>query len=812
VHEQAKKFIKATTLLLSSHPSLFFIPADIHNKKMSNQNSIPAPPLKKHLGRIRMADGYWVSERPCHYILTYYACCGHVITHFTHRPECVRGEASPSFRVPHCHIYCENVIKKLGDSDCHAFDGSYPLHETGLMHNNHPRICPDSKSKTCQQSVCEAKVVRERCDTCGGGHPGFEIAPGKLCHWLALEMQYKAALHDSYFSIIRERRRKSWYKQFALFMEIYGNHMNGDDRPIAYDPDDRRGFLKDVTEDERSTLQEEEWSCPICAEGLDQGGEVVILPDCKHIFHSECVITWFGYHGPSVRNGATGRSVKEGPTTCPMCRKEWEKLIGVPSWDDPKYVGVNGYAEYRGGFKPFKASDYGFPETEDLELPTNKDTEEDLDELNDADVESIFPPDHHPRSKSPIYGGSVLEIFRRSSTQNSQSFYDPGYSLPPASENPFARGGQPVQALQSSATAGMFSTRLPPFVSRQQIPSSQPISSLGNRSSPNARQEPRRAETSRSNLFSSARRPPPTRPWSGVTPRNPFAQTRLSFSEGHALVEYSRLLEERNGVRNTALAPRQNSGQQEASNRATHPRLRQQNDTQGSTSQNRFTQVINTLPTTPLVHPHARDTILGVRFANGLPSETTVVNEFGVVSERTVTRSNFLSDYRGNFYKAEIMKKPGWNFAGNPATTTTGRFTALNLEYVADYDHTDRFPSTWESDPLFIAFAQRFREETNTTITQGNNGYNGLASQTGLFQSAESAEPLSLSFADQQRNLIPATTPNEQQSLRSDISAVSSWLFAQHSRLSNSPTGSSEDPMDIEDPSGWDYGNVESQR
>jgi hypothetical protein len=101
-------------------------------------------------------------------------------------------------------------------------------------------------------------------------------------------------------------------------MELFGNDMSPESRPVLYDPENRNGFLKEVTAEERRDMQAdstEGWECPICQDGLDQDGEVAILPECKHIFHSECLKTWFGYHGFDASNSDVSHN------TCPMCRK-----------------------------------------------------------------------------------------------------------------------------------------------------------------------------------------------------------------------------------------------------------------------------------------------------------------------------------------------------------------------------------------------------------------------------------------------------------------------------------------------------------
>lgn len=45
--------------------------------------------------------------------------------------------------------------------------------------------------------------------------------------------------------------------------------------------------------------------CAVCLSAVEDGETARILPNCKHIFHSECIDKWFGSH-----------------STCPICRTE----------------------------------------------------------------------------------------------------------------------------------------------------------------------------------------------------------------------------------------------------------------------------------------------------------------------------------------------------------------------------------------------------------------------------------------------------------------------------------------------------------
>ncbi|EPE32008.1 RING/U-box [Glarea lozoyensis ATCC 20868] len=380
---------------------------------MSNMNHISPPPLRKRLGQIKMADGYWVSERPCHYVLIYYQGCGHVVANYTHRPKCVRREIPQSVRASHDHSFCEDVNNALDDLDSHVFNGTYSLYESGGMYNGLPRICPDSKSKACQQSICEVKLAIAQCHACGGGAPIFDYLPEIYQRWRDLEDRHKIVLEKSYFSIIKDRRQRMWHREFALFVARYVTESTPEAmRPVLYDPDDRNGFLKAVSDQAIERMTSEDWKCPICTEGTEDG-ECATL-SCRHVYHVECVKTWFGDHGPPAFENGVFRTVSKN-NTCPMCRKNWAKIIGVPSWEDTEYGGAS--LKYRGGYKPFQPSSYGYGRAQDRVAQPNTDyaIAEDDYALDEGDVESIFPPDGHVRPRSRMAGGTVNQIFEHSS-------------------------------------------------------------------------------------------------------------------------------------------------------------------------------------------------------------------------------------------------------------------------------------------------------------------------------------------------------------------------------------------------------------
>ncbi|KAI4378340.1 hypothetical protein MLD38_015831 [Melastoma candidum] len=58
--------------------------------------------------------------------------------------------------------------------------------------------------------------------------------------------------------------------------------------------------------------------CTVCLSVLEEGEMTRCLPNCKHVFHAECIDRWFGSH-----------------TTCPVCRTEAEPWVQPASGEPP---------------------------------------------------------------------------------------------------------------------------------------------------------------------------------------------------------------------------------------------------------------------------------------------------------------------------------------------------------------------------------------------------------------------------------------------------------------------------------------------
>ncbi|XWS18478.1 hypothetical protein CRYUN_Cryun32bG0046900 [Craigia yunnanensis] len=59
--------------------------------------------------------------------------------------------------------------------------------------------------------------------------------------------------------------------------------------------------------------QDEPTECSVCLGTITEESKVRLLPNCKHMFHVECIDTWLGSH-----------------TTCPICRTVAEPTVQAP--------------------------------------------------------------------------------------------------------------------------------------------------------------------------------------------------------------------------------------------------------------------------------------------------------------------------------------------------------------------------------------------------------------------------------------------------------------------------------------------------
>lgn len=64
--------------------------------------------------------------------------------------------------------------------------------------------------------------------------------------------------------------------------------------------------------------------CPICFDEIKEGSNVCKL-DCGHIFHYECIISWFKNRKVKYPNSLYGKSIR----TCPYCRNKVD-FINLP--------------------------------------------------------------------------------------------------------------------------------------------------------------------------------------------------------------------------------------------------------------------------------------------------------------------------------------------------------------------------------------------------------------------------------------------------------------------------------------------------
>ncbi|KAF7803362.1 E3 ubiquitin-protein ligase ATL41 [Senna tora] len=65
-------------------------------------------------------------------------------------------------------------------------------------------------------------------------------------------------------------------------------------------------------ETERFGRAESSMECSVCLVTIGEDATVRVLPNCKHLFHVDCVDKWFGSN-----------------TTCPICRTQAEPKVGA---------------------------------------------------------------------------------------------------------------------------------------------------------------------------------------------------------------------------------------------------------------------------------------------------------------------------------------------------------------------------------------------------------------------------------------------------------------------------------------------------
>ena len=413
------------------------------------------PTLRSHLGSLTLGDGFYVSNRPCKYVIAYYRDCGHVKVGYNHRPSCIRRQPSEPVRAPHAHHFCENVTRALDELEYCPFDGKYPFYESGTRSNGLPRICPDSKSRPCLQAECEVEMRKWCCKNCNekiargelkvtAGHLEEHLEDSEVV-WTAIVMTSRLVAKRSYFTPEQDQRRKIWHKQFLGFATRYITPQIPEEmRPVLYDPVDRKGFFTDVC-----LTDCDDRECPICMAGLPDD-ELVSLP-CKHKFHLECIEDWLGFHGPITFNGPS-----RGNTTCPMCRKNWKALVGVPDWKEPRA-------------QIFLPSEYGFSRSENRDHQAGDDDSDEEDSADDDHDHAGYPSvdasaanQRIPYSNTQAHNIRQADVPSESATlgrdnQQPNVQFDPSATARSASSsNPF---GTPPSPQQSSSARDIFSSR-----------------------------------------------------------------------------------------------------------------------------------------------------------------------------------------------------------------------------------------------------------------------------------------------------------------------------------------------------------------
>ncbi|XP_043700307.1 E3 ubiquitin-protein ligase ATL41-like [Telopea speciosissima] len=76
--------------------------------------------------------------------------------------------------------------------------------------------------------------------------------------------------------------------------------------------------------------------CTICLSSLEDGEMVRLLPNCKHLFHVECIDMWLSFHStcPICRKGAEPQAQVQAQAQTPSLQTH-ETVVGVPSTAPP---------------------------------------------------------------------------------------------------------------------------------------------------------------------------------------------------------------------------------------------------------------------------------------------------------------------------------------------------------------------------------------------------------------------------------------------------------------------------------------------
>lgn len=88
-------------------------------------------------------------------------------------------------------------------------------------------------------------------------------------------------------------------------------------------------------------LSEEENICCICQDCISDHKTKYVIPECKHNFHSNCIIEWF----------------RSGATTCPYCRSSQnpeDRIYRYSRLWDSRYAFVTSFARRKSAPKQLK--------------------------------------------------------------------------------------------------------------------------------------------------------------------------------------------------------------------------------------------------------------------------------------------------------------------------------------------------------------------------------------------------------------------------------------------------------------------------